>query len=72
MFYKSILQKTKPMMMSHRTWKPVPICFTDNDAPLSDSEEDSMADASIGAASDVEDIQVVHDHHLPPRKMGTG
>ena len=39
--------------------EPVPSCFTDDAAPLSDSEEDSMADASSGAESDdVEDIQV--------------
>ncbi|XP_040164719.1 uncharacterized protein LOC120901079 [Anopheles arabiensis] len=38
--------------------EPVPSCFTDDAAPLSDSEEDSMADASSGAESDIEDIQV--------------
>uniref|UniRef100_A0A8W7PR51 Uncharacterized protein n=1 Tax=Anopheles coluzzii TaxID=1518534 RepID=A0A8W7PR51_ANOCL len=39
--------------------EPGPSCFTDDAAPLSDSEEDSMADASSGAESDdVEDIQV--------------
>uniref|UniRef100_A0A182TH04 Uncharacterized protein n=1 Tax=Anopheles melas TaxID=34690 RepID=A0A182TH04_9DIPT len=38
--------------------EPGPSCLTDS-APLSDSEEDSMADASSGAESDdVEDIQV--------------